>query len=455
MKKKPSQEEKLPIFCNDEAEQAVIGAILNESQAIGSISFLKPEMFYNDKHSMIFNAAQTLYDSGKSLDNITITEQLKKTGELDGVGGTYEIMQMMVNVASAANIEYHAMLIQDEYYRRSVYQAAKRAEQLAADSTQDIADVLDTVSSDMEAISSQAYSTDENISIAESANIAFQDYFEREKTAKTGKPFGIDTGLVVLNKLSAGWQNTNLMILAARPAMGKTSVMLHFAKAAAKSGKKVVIFSLEMSHKELSNKLILSESNVNANRFRNGNLCENEIREIEAGTEAVLSFPIVINDKSDTTVRRIKNNAKQLKKQGKCDVVFIDYLQLINMKQENKSYNREQEVSQTSRALKIMAKELDIPVIVLSQLSRQTEERKDKRPLLSDLRESGAIEQDADMVMFLWRPDYYDIESYENKNTKGMIILDIAKGRNMPTCEIEFSYNEQMTKFYESNEKPF
>lgn len=449
------QEEKPPIFRNDEAEKAVIGAILNESQAIGNVSFLKPEMFYDEKNTKIFKAAQTLYDEGKQIDSITITDQLRKTGDLDVVGGTYVIMEMMINVASSANIEYHAQLIEDEYYRRSVYQVAERAKQMAGDPMQDVGDVLEAVNKDIEAISSQAYNQDENISVAESANMAFQDYFKREQATKDGKPFGIDTGLSTLNRLSAGWQNTNLMILAARPAMGKTSVMLHMAKAAAKSGKNVVIFSLEMSHLELSNKLILSECDVNANAFRGGRLSTNDIPSLETGAEAILRLSIVINDKSDITVRQIKNNAKMLRKQGKCDVVFIDYLQLVNMRQENKSYNREQEVSQTSRALKIMAKELDIPVIVLSQLSRNCEERKDKRPVLSDLRESGAIEQDADMVMFLWRPEYYNIETYDNKDTKGMIILDIAKGRNIPTCEIEFAYNDQMTKFWEQDKKPF
>jgi replicative DNA helicase len=258
---------------------------------------------------------------------------------------------------------------------------------------------------------------------------------------------GVDTGIDYLNRITSGWQNSNLIILAARPGMGKTSVMLHMAKSAAQSGFNVLIFSLEMSDKELTNKLILSEGNIDSGRYRNGTLNENEIKNMEYCAGLICKLPVIINDKSDISVRRIKNIAKLLKKKGKCDIVFIDYLQLLNMKHENKSYTREQEVSQATRSLKIMAKELDVPVVVLSQLSRNCEDRKDKRPLLSDLRESGAIEQDADIVLFLWRPEYYGLDTYDSRNTKGLMIIDIAKGRSIPTCEIEISYNEQFTKF--------
>jgi replicative DNA helicase len=353
-------------------------------------------------------------------------------------------------------VETHALLIQQEYYRRRMYEASQKVKNLSGDPMNDVADIIEIAQKEIETITEQAYRKDDNISLRESAYNAFQNYFEREKAAKQGLTTGIETGVPLLNKLSGGWQDGNLIIIAARPAMGKTSFALHMAKSAAKQGFCPAIFSLEMSHIELSNKLILSESDIDPTRFKNGGLSSNEVSELEKGTNEVYDLSIIINDQSGITVRQIKNTAKLLKKQGKCDVVFIDYLQLLNMKQDNKNYNRENEVSQTSRALKLMAKELEIPVIVLSQLSRNCEERANKRPLLSDLRESGAIEQDADLVLFLFRPEYYDIHEYEGKDTKGMLIIDIAKGRNLPTCEIEFAYNERFTKFFDpAIEKPF
>ena len=448
MRNQQQKEEKHPILFNREAEDAVIGAILIESSAFSAIaSLLKPEMFYNEKYADVFKAAQALYDSGESIDIITLINQLRKSGSQFVDEFNYELSVLISKITSTINIEKYALLIHDEYYRRQLYFMGLNISALSKDRIEDIADILDKLSSEVETITFQAYRQDENITISESVSNIRQEYFTRHVAAKSGSVMGVDTGIDYLNRITSGWQNSNLIILAARPGMGKTSVMLHMAKSAAQSGFNVLIFSLEMSDKELTNKLILSEGNIDSGRYRNGTLNENEIKNMEYCAGLICKLPVIINDKSDISVRRIKNTAKLLKKKGKCDIVFIDYLQLLNMKHENKSYTREQEVSQATRSLKIMAKELDVPVVVLSQLSRNCEDRKDKRPLLSDLRESGAIEQDADIVLFLWRPEYYGLDTYDSRNTKGLMIIDIAKGRSIPTCEIEISYNEQFTKF--------
>ena len=453
---KQQGEEKPPIFCNNDAEQAVIGGIINESSAFGLVTFLRPEMFCSDKHTAIFTAVQQIYDNGGKIDYVTVADQIEKNGMLEIVGGKYALVELSLKVSSTAHIESHACIIQDEYYRRKIYMVGERAKALSLNRSEDVGDVIDKMSLEVENISQDAYNLDENTSVSQTAEDSYNRYFEREKAANNGSITGVETGFSILNKISFGYQPGNLIILAARPAMGKTAVMLHKAKAAAISGKIPVIFSLEMSKEDLTDRLVLSECNVNSIAFKNGTLSNHEVEEMCTGADRVLKLNIQINDNSNQTVRKIKNISKQLIKQGKCNVIYIDYLQLLDMKNDNRSYNREQEVSQTSRALKLMAKELGVPVIALSQLSRTCEDRADKRPRLSDLRESGAIEQDADIVEFLWRPEYYNIDEYERQNTKGLLILDIAKGRGMPTCEIEFKHNGQMSKFYDKHEdKPF
>jgi replicative DNA helicase len=444
-----------PIFYHEEAEKAVIGSILLESKAISLIDFLVSEMFYNDRNKTIYNAVKTLYDNGKSIDVISISEYLKSKKELDFVGGSYALMELQTSISSTVNIENYARLIQQEFYRKQFYLIGEKIKTLSSDKTQDIEDVFNTIDLDVRNLSSQIYRLNNNVSLEEAAYKSFQDYFLREKLYRDGKVLGISTGLSELDKISAGWQKSELIILAARPAMGKTSVMLHMAKTASKEGKKVMIFSLEMSVTSLANKLILSEGEIDASRFKTGTLSQLEVVNLENATGSIYKLSMTINDQGGMNVRQMRNIALQLKKAGKLDVLFIDYLQLMDMKNDNKSYNREQEVSQTSRALKLLAKELDIPIIALSQLSRACEERKDKRPLLSDLRESGAIEQDADVVIFLWRPEYYDIEFYENESSSGLIVADIAKGREMPTGEVKFHYNKQFTKFWTDDNNAF
>lgn len=454
-KNTPQSGEVLLRLHNAEAEAAVIGSIVMESTAFEKVcESLRPQHFYSNDYALIYRAAQLLYDKGVKIDSVSLARELRKDGEVNGI--EYMLVKLSVVVSSSANISYHAALIKECFLRRELQKLSAKAAELSNDFNEDILDSLEKIGAEADLIANSSFVQNENKSIKDTAYSAYTEYFEREKAYAAGKPFGVNTGLNQLNASISGWQPANLVILAARPAMGKTSLMLHMAKEAAKNSQPAVIFSLEMSAKELSNKLILSECEASANRFRNGTLTIDEKTAIGTATEAIYSLPITINDKADISVRQIKTIAKNLKKQGKCDVVFIDYLQLLNMKTENKAYNREQEVSQASRSLKLMAKELDVPVIVLSQLSRNCEDRPDKMPRLSDLRESGAIEQDADIVAFIFRPEYYGIQNYGDNSTNGLIILNIAKARNNPTGEIEFRYNEQMTKFQEKTDnKPF
>jgi replicative DNA helicase len=314
MKQSQIFEGKLQTLFNAEAEEAVISAVIAESTAFAFVSsILRPEMFYKDQYALIYRAVEVLYDKAERIDAISIAEQLRRTGNLDAVGGAFALTELMLKVGSASHIETHALLVQQEYYRRRVYETANKIVNLSSDPTNDIADVIDKAQANIDSIMADAYRKDDNIALSESAYSAFQSYFERERAAKQGLTTGIETGVPLLNKLSGGWQNGNLIIIAARPAMGKTTVALHLAKAAAKKGFHPAIFSLEMSHIELSNKLILSESDVDSTRFKNGGLCQVEINELEEGTNEVCDLPIIINDQSDITVRQIKNTAKMLK----------------------------------------------------------------------------------------------------------------------------------------------
>lgn len=437
----------------DDAETGVIGALLVESNAICQvIDFLKPEMFYDSRNELIYQAILSLYDKNIKIDMIAVSKELENAGELESAGGYENIINLTGQIFSAANIEQYGLYVKQKYVQRKLIETGYRIQNLALDNTQDVSDTLDFAAKEIETIMSGAINESSTVDISEASESAYMKYLERENAVIAGEKTGITTGLISLDKYTGGLQPGELFILAARPAMGKTAFMLHMSKSAAEQGKHAVIFNLEMTRESLAARLMFSYADIDTDRFKTGQLSKYETQMLYDAKDCASRLPILINDTPSISIRKIKNIASQLKKRGKCDVIYIDYLQLIDMRNENRSYNREQEVAQVSRQCKIMSKELALPVVLLSQLNRECERRSDKTPLLSDLRESGAVEQDADIIAFVHRPEYYDEFSEVGR---GQIVM--AKNRHGDTGKIEFHYDKTMTKIsnFKQNQTPF
>lgn len=437
---------------SEETEKAVIGALLIESGAIGEVvGILNADIFYDVALGKIYSAIASLYENNIKPDLLTVTKTLIRSGELKKVGGPFFLSTLSGNIASTANIVDHAQYLHQLWLARKLAIAGMEITKMATDPTADIDDVLTAVIKKIEGIAENTAYNSRMIDISTVATQCISEYEKRREMARNGGKIGLTTGLSKLDHITGGWKPGQLIILAARPAMGKTAMLLHFAKSASISGVPVVIFSLEMEVQALTNRALLSESEINSDRFKAGTLLREEEEGLCHAIGRISCLPISLDDSANINMRQIKTQARELRRKGKCGLILIDYLQLIDMRSANRNYTREQEVSQCSRAAKIMAKELGVPVILLSQLSRQVEGRADKMPMLSDLRESGAIEQDADIVMFIHRPEYYS-----EKAEKGFGVIRIAKQRDGATGDIRFRYNENLTKITDyDKELPF
>jgi len=437
---------------SEETEKAVIGALLIESGAIGEVvGILNADIFYDAALGKIYSAIASLYENNIKPDLLTVTKTLMRSGELKKVGGPFFLSTLSGNIASTANIVDHAQYLHQLWLARKLAIAGMEITKMATDPTADIDDVLTAVIKKIEGIAENTAYNSRMIDISTVATQCISEYEKRREMARNGGKTGLTTGLSKLDHITGGWKPGQLIILAARPAMGKTAMLLHFAKSASISGVPVVIFSLEMEVQALTNRALLSESEINSDRFKAGTLLREEEEGLCHAIGRISCLPISLDDSANINMRQIKTRARELRRKGKCGLILIDYLQLIDMRSANRNYTREQEVSQCSRAAKIMAKELGVPVILLSQLSRQVEGRADKMPMLSDLRESGAIEQDADIVMFIHRPEYYS-----EKAEKGFGVIRIAKQRDGATGDIRFRYNENLTKITDyDKELPF
>lgn len=426
-----------------EAEKAVIGMLIMESAAINEVApMLNSEMFYESKHGYIYDAIISISNNGEKVDMLNVTRELIKCGKIDEIGGPYYISELAQGVGSSVNIISHSLYINQLFLARKLAIVGQMITAKAIDQSNDIDDVI---SESLKEVESVAAGTCYNVNLIElnrSARNAIDRYIEREKRVQKGEKLGVPTGLNKLDDYTGGWAAQQLIILAARPAMGKSAFMIHMAKAAANHGVPVVIFTLEMSSDSITDRIMVSEMSLKSDRFKKGRLADFEKPIMCNAVDRLSALPISIDETATISIQQIKARAKNLQRKGKCGIVFIDYLQLIDMRAKNSSYNRENEVSQTSRSAKQLAKELNIPVVLLSQLSRNVESRTDKTPLLSDLRESGAIEQDADIVLFLNRPEYYD-----DDEEKGAGILRVAKQREGETGDIMFKYNETITRF--------
>ena len=433
-----------------EFEEAVLGAVLIEKTAFEKASdILSADMFYCESNKLIFSACSALEVERKPIDILTVVEQLRKEGNLETAGGASYIAQLSQKVVSSAHLEYHCLVLKEKYLKRRLINVCSENMSLGFDETEDIEDTIAKINMEIEQLQEDLVGKGNTSHISESAKKSVEQFYIRVENRKKGVPPGIPTGFAELDRLTNGWQPEKLIILAARPAVGKTNLAIKFARKAAKFGTPVVFFSLEMGEIELTDRMIIAEAQLNADDYNSGEMQQDRYADMEMAMKNISRLPIFIKDNPNVTVRNIVNEARLLKKQGKCGMVIIDYLQLIHPSVKLKT--REQEVSEISRLLKIHAKELKVPFIVLCQMNREIEAEK-REPRLSDLRESGAIEQDADIVIFINRPGMY-VEELRDKNTgdllENYIELLIKKHRGGKLGKIKIKHNDSMTEFYD------
>lgn len=428
-------------------EEAVLGAVMLEKEAVNDvIDILSPESFYKDAHQKIFAAIKDLFQRSEPIDILTVTAELRKRGELEIVGGPYYITQLTNRVASAANVEYHSRIISQKHIQRELIKVSTDIVTKAYDDSSDVFELLDEAERNLFKIAEGNIRKDYD----EMKNLMLKaiKQIELAKDKQDGIS-GVPTGFSGLDRITSGWQKSDLIILAARPGMGKTAFILSMARnSAVDYNKPVAIFSLEMSSLQLVQRLIASETELSADKLRKGNLENHEWEQLNAKIGRLSKAPMFIDDTPALSIFELRAKCRRLKAQHDIQLIVIDYLQLMTTGGEGKG-NREQEISTISRSLKSIAKEIDVPVIALSQLSRAVETRGgDKKPQLSDLRESGAIEQDADMVCFIYRPEYYGFTEDEQGNPltgKGQII--IAKHRNGALKDVDLRFIDRLAKF--------
>ncbi|MEX0965670.1 MAG: replicative DNA helicase [Bacteroidia bacterium] len=437
-------------------EEAVLGGLMLEKDAITEVlDILKPESFYRQEHISIYKAMLQLFEKSQPVDILTVTNELRQMGELEKVGGAFYISQLTNRVTSAANIEYHSRVIAEKFLLRELIRISGNIQQEAFDESTDVFDLLDDVERELYGVSSGNIRNQyESLSTLIAKAIAGIE----DRKGKTDGLTGVPSGFRDLDRITSGWQPSDLLILAARPGMGKTAMVLSLARNAAVDFQlPVVVFSLEMSALQLVNRLISAEAEIDAMKLRSGNLEDYEWAQLHSKVGKLSDAKIFIDDTPALNIFELRAKCRRLKAQHGIEMIIIDYLQLMMGKGDNRNGNREQEISSISRALKGLAKELNVPVIALSQLSREVEKRGgSKKPILSDLRESGSIEQDADMVMFLYRPEYYGLtEDEEGRPTQGTAELIIAKNRHGALESPRVRFIAKFAKFVEFDEPDF
>ncbi|UTW62908.1 replicative DNA helicase [bacterium SCSIO 12741] len=434
-----------------ELEEAVLGAMMLEKEAVNDvIDILKPESFYKEAHQKIFEAIMLLFHESEPVDILTVTQQLKSAGHLDFIGGPYYISQLTNRVASTANVEYHARIISQKFILRELIRISSDTIKNAYDDTTDVFSLLNQAEQDLFGIA-QGNLKRSSEKMHELIHQAIQQI--EEVAQKEGGVSGVETGFRDLDQLTSGFQPSDMIVLAARPGMGKTAFVLSLARnTAVEFNKGVAVFSLEMSALQLVNRLIASETELSQEKLKKGTLENHEWEQLNAKINRLSEAPIFIDDTPALSIFELRAKCRRLKSQHDIQLVIIDYLQL--MTSGSNDGNREQEISTISRSIKSIAKELSVPIIALSQLSRAVETRGgEKRPMLSDLRESGAIEQDADMVMFIYRPAYYGItEDEDGMPTDDLGELIVAKHRNGSLDTVKLRFVANLAKFMNREE---
>ena len=437
-------------------EEAILGAIMLEKNAFDTvIEILKPECFYVDAHQRIYRAMQALAHKNKPIDILTVVEELKTREELDIVGGPYYVTKLTNAVVSSAHIEAHSRIVLQKFIQRELIRVSGEIIGDAYEDSTDVFDLLDDAETKLFEITNNHLR--KNFDTIDSVLVKTIQRIE-DLRHKNEDVSGVPSGFPSLDRVTYGWQNTDLIILAARPSVGKTAFALNLARNAALHSSKptpVAFFSLEMSAGQLVQRVLAAESEIWLEKIARGKLEEHEMKQLYArGIQRLAQAPIFIDDTPALNIFELRAKCRRLKNKHNIGAIIVDYLQLMSGTGENRNANREQEISNISRNLKALAKELNLPIIALSQLSREVEKRKEgaKIPQLSDLRESGAIEQDADMVMFLYRPEYYDITSNEmGESNKGETFIKIAKHRNGSLETVKLKALLHIQKFVEDD----
>lgn len=439
-----------------ETEEIALSALIMESDSIIKVlDILTPEMFSDNRCSIIYKHILKLYDNGSVCDIMILNDLLVRTGNHERAGGFSYLVEITTKISSAAHIEYHAAIIYQFYFKRQLSQIFSLSQaKLNSGEVEDVFDLFNETMNKLDGISTQLITSGMK-HISEIMPAALESIYKRVEKYRSGLIGGFNTGIEKLNKATGGWEGNQLIVLAGRPGMGKTAMLLHFAiSAAVDQSKHICVYSLEMSRESLIDRVIHRDTTIDPANYKSGNLNQYDLEQIEKSISTLNDYNIHFDDKAGCNLRYISSNSKLQHKKGLCDMIIIDYLQIMEMTYSGMS--REQSVSKTTADLKKLAKELNVPIIILAQLSREVEKRQDKTPLLSDLRESGAIEQDADMVIFIYRPAYYGIESMDRDNdkinTSGYGELIIAKQRNGETGIVPFKHNESLTKISDFEE---
>ena len=430
-----------------ELEKAVLGALILEPDNLPDVAEIAEiSAFQTPIHGKIYGMMLSMLAEGVKIDLYTLTQRCKT---VEGLGNPAAYLAKLTQaVGSGVNVLDHARQLKDTETRRRL---CLFGHELAARAVSDPDGVIDWATSEITAIADRAIRADDIAPLSEVVRATLDDLERRQQARQTGECIGISSGLSRLDALTGGWRGGQLIVLAGRPGMGKSAVMLHFSHAAAASGVPVCVFSLEMPDTQLAGRMLVGGSGVNSGSFRTGDIDADSWRRLEQAAAELSALPVYLYDRANISMGDIRSQCKAMARRGRCGMVIIDYLQLLDTASRNTNSTREREIAAASRSAKLLAKELDIPVILLSQLSRKVEERTDKTPLLSDLRESGAIEQDADMVLFLDRPAMYgrteiDAGRYGTISAEGVGLLHIAKNREGATGSIVFRHNESMTR---------
>jgi len=425
---------------NIEAEQSVLGGILIDNEALPRVlEIIEPNDFYRDNHKKIFLAFLELFENNTPLDIITVTELLQKKGELTNIGGATYLASLVDSVPTTANITHYAKIIKEKSILRSLIAKATDIVNLGFEASEDVAEILDKAEEAIFSITQQRIQTS-YYSIKEIIKQTFEAI--EELSSKKDSVTGIPTGFIDFDRLTAGLQPSDLIIIAGRPVMGKTSFTLNIAQhAATRAGVPVGFFSLEMSKEQLALRMLCAEARINSQKIRSGFLSERDWLRLTDAAATLSEAPIFIDDTPALSVLEIRAKARRLKSEHNIGLIIVDYLQL--MKGKGRVDTREREISEISRSLKALAKELNIPVVAVSQLNRRVEERENKRPRLADLRESGAIEQDADLIVFIYRDEVYN----EDTPDKGIAEIIIGKQRSGPTGVVKLAFLDKYTRF--------
>ncbi len=427
---------------NIEAEQAVLGAMMIDKEAISKATeLLRENDFYRQDHRAVYQVIVDLFSKNQAVDMVTVTEALKREGKLEDVGGIQFITYLANAVPTAANVSYHAKIVEEKSLLRQLISVSTQIAGSGYEGTEDVNSLLDNAERMILGVSERKISRD--FAPIKEVVMSAVDRID-ELYNKKGGITGIATGFIDFDHLTSGLQPSDLILIAARPSMGKTALVLNMAQhVAIREKKAVAFFSLEMSKEQLVQRMLCSEASIDSSRLRIGELEDNDWEKLIWAADSLSRAEIFIDDTPGITVMEMRAKARRLKVEHNLQLIVIDYLQLMQGSGKKSGENRQQELSDISRSLKALARELNVPVIALSQLSRSVESRQVKRPMLSDLRESGALEQDADLVAFLYREDYYDKET-ENKNITELII---AKHRNGPVDTVKLFFHKQFTRF--------